>query len=181
MRYVAGDLDTAVKRAEALADRPGASTLSQRLADFRQAKTAGDGAQIAGDMEQAIRSWEEALAIDAEIVPATDPSALRQEVGDRLAGELYRKGSAAFARGQYAEAYRQWSAGVRNNPANIDLLAGIAQLEELARTMLSNVPARGKLRRDGCSRLRDIKAMTLPESAVHQEAKSRRSSGGCRK
>ncbi len=180
MRYAAGDLDTAVHRARTAVDRPGGSSLAQTLSDFRTAWTAGNGAAVAGDLARAIQSWKDALAADAKILPDNQPSAFRDKLRRRLSAELYRLGDAAFGRGDYGAAFEPWSAGLRYNPADPKLLGGLARLESRAEAMLADIPARGNLRRDKCSRLRQILAMTRPESRVHAGAKKRKSSG-CRK
>ncbi len=177
LRYAAGDLETAVARIQTVLDRSGGSAVNQALTELRRAKTAGDGAAAAGDAARAIKAWEEALAADAKILPPTHPSAFRDDVRRRLTKELYRLGDAAFGRGSYGDAAEAWIRGLGHNPADAELLAGMAKLESRAQAMLADLP-RGKLRRDGCQRLAEILAMTRPESGVHDEAAKRRK-GGC--
>jgi pSer/pThr/pTyr-binding forkhead associated (FHA) protein/tetratricopeptide (TPR) repeat protein len=178
LRYAAGDLDGAVKKIQTLPDKAGAAAVNESLAEFRRAKTAGDGAAVAGDLPRAIRAWEEALAADGKIVPDNHPSAFRDEVRRRLSRELWKQGDGAFGRGNYAEAYTAWSRGLSYNAADADLLAAIAKLEARAQAMLADVPGRGPLRKDGCGKLRDILAMTRPGAAVHEDA-AKREKAGC--
>ena len=175
MRYVAGDLETAIKRVRAFADRPGAQSLLAALTEFRNHQTAGDGAAAAGAMDRAVEAWKKALESDAAIVPENHPSALREDVRMSLSAELFKQGDAAFSRGQHTVALQLWNTGLKHNPGDSKLLAGMAKLEAAAAAALEGIPTRGTLRRDACSKLADIIETTRPDSSTHEEAKRRQS------
>jgi tetratricopeptide (TPR) repeat protein len=173
-RYAAGDLETAIQWARTYTSRTGASKLSQGLVAFRRAKTAGDGAAIAGDVDRAVAAWEEALTADAAILPSGHPSVLRDQVRRRMGLELFRKGDAAFDRAIYPEAYRHWSLGLRHNPDDPELRGGVERLEKRAAAALESVPNGSALGADDCNALAEILAMTSPTSDVHGAAQQRR-------
>jgi ABC transport system ATP-binding/permease protein len=178
LRYSAGDLDTAVRRAQ-LARGPNAQRLLSSLTEFRRAKAIADDAAAAGDNEHARKAWEAALVADAKLLPPTHASAPREEIKRRLSLELYRKGDAAFGRANYVEAYQAWNSGLHFNPSSPELLAGIGKLEGFAQGLLNALPASGSYTPEQCDRLQDVISMTRGDSLVYQDA-SRKKQTGCR-
>ncbi len=172
MRYGAGDFDTALKRVRMFADRPQAAQVAELLAEFRRAKTAGDGAAVAGDSARALAAWEEALKVDATLIPAAHPSTFRDEVRRRLAAALLEKGEAAFARGLYAAALADWHHGMTYAPDDAQLREGLGRLESRAKATLAGLPATPD--GDTCAKLAEILAMTRVDSIVHAEAEKKR-------
>ena len=173
LRYSAGDFDAAVRRAQ-IARGPAAQQLLSVLAEFRRTKTAGDGAATTGDIDRALKAWEEALAADAKLLPTDHPSAPREELRHKLSLELYRKGDAAFGRANYSEAFQAWNAGLHFNPSNPDLLGGIAKLAERAQGLLAALPPGGTYTPEQCKRLQEVIAMTRGDSSAYQDASRRR-------
>ena len=178
VRYAAGDFDTAVRRAQLAGTRPGAQELLSRLAEFRRAKTAADGAQNQ-DVERALKAWEEALSVDNRILPADHPSSFRDELQRRLGNELFKKGEAAFAKQSLAEAYQAWSSGLRYVPTMPELLGSLAKLENLAQGRLATLPAAPPFSSEQCQEFVNLMAITKGDSPSYQEANRRRQSS-CR-
>lgn len=179
LRYAVGDLDTAIQRLHNR-DQGQAASVEQWIAEVRRQKNAGDSAANTGDMDRAIKAWEDALTADAQIIPSYHPSVLRETVKQRLNDELFRKGDNAFSSGNFTAAWQLWSAALKYKPSDPDVLGGIASLEVRAKAILDDVGTHNPLSTEACHHLHDITGMTQPGSAIYQAALERLQTA-CRK
>ncbi len=172
LRYAAGDVDTALKRARTSLDRPGAAKLAALLSDLKEARGSAETARTVGDVERALAGMDRLLQLDATILPPTHPSTLRGEAKKSSGALLHKLGEAAAAGGNWREAAARWLRGLNQDPNNPDLLAAIGRLETRAVEMLKRLPA-GNLRREDCTLLDEIVATTLPTSPSYAQARQR--------
>lgn len=138
LRYGSGDLETATKRARAFSYRNGGERLLNMLVDARRAYDAAEAGNQA-DANQMSNAWQAALDIDAKILPASYPSALRAVMRSRLAHAVFVLGEAAKNRGAWAEAYTRWQQGLTLAPRDPELLGGLGRLEARAAGILKDL------------------------------------------
>ena len=172
LRYASGDYTTAEKRLRAFKNRHNAKHARAQLTAFRVAKSSGDAAAVAGDARKAFTAWGHAVSIDGQVLN-NGPSVLGSGLRHRIASEHLHIGSGAFDRGLYAEAFSQWHEGLLADPHNNDLAAVLSKLEGRASGLLAGVPDGPRLESPMCDRLKEVMAITLPQSGPHQLAKSK--------
>lgn len=172
LRYASGDFATAEKRLRNFAHRRHAKHARVQLTAFRVAKNAGDGAAVAGDARRAFTAWGHAVGIDGHLVNS-GPSVLGSELRHRIAAEHLHIGSGAFDRGLYSEAFSHWHEGLLADPHNNDLAAVLSKLESRASGLLAGIPDGPRLESPMCDRLKEVMAITLPQSGPHQLAKAK--------
>ncbi|MEK7704043.1 MAG: FHA domain-containing protein [Myxococcota bacterium] len=167
-KYAAGSLTLATETLESVKSQASAQELATLLTRFGEAKTRGDGAAVGGNIDLALQAWDQALRIDAQIVPASYPSVFRQAISERVSGELYERGKAAFDRGVYGDAFGLWQRALEKAPDNARVAEGLESLETRAASLLASVGENGS-----CRVLEDVMSMTRPASRTHQEASQR--------
>ena len=171
LRYAAGDQETALKRLPHMQRKRGAANALNQINAFRRYKTAGDGA-AAADINRALKAWEQALKADAALVE-DGPSAFGSELRSRVAGELLRLGNTAFERGVYADAFNDWNRGIQLDGQHVELNAALGKLENRATLLLNDIPNLPQPDDTACGRLRQVTAMTRPESQPNRLARER--------
>ena len=167
MRYATGDLETALKRGRAL---NGGRVVLARLSEFAQAQSAADDAVAAKNPKKAIAAWDRALKADAALLPQDYPSAPRRAVQEHVTQELLDQGEAAFARGQYRQAFNAWQRGLAYDPAHAAIKASLQKLESRAQSILDHFVTVKTLDKEACGQLQDIVLITPPTSALHRKA-----------
>lgn len=167
-KYAAGSLTLALDTLESVKTMPQARALTALLSRFGDAKTQGDGAAVAGNIDAATTAWEQALRIDAQIVPSSFPSVFREQIKQRLGDVLYERGREAFNRGQYAQAFTAWQRALERDPEHRRALEGLEGLEARAASLLSSLGAA-----DNCRQLAEVMGMTRAASRIHQDAAQR--------
>ncbi len=171
LRYSTGDLDTAINRARSFSSRAGGERLLALLLDLKKAyaaceKSAGADARTEAGL------WQAGLDLDAKILPATYPSALRAVLRAGLARQISSLGEAAMNRGAWKEAFTLLKQGLAHVPLDTDLKAGINRLEGRAADMLKDL---GTLTGGtACATYDEVLSTTMPDSPAHALAKEQR-------
>ena len=135
--YLHGDPASALRALSSAAVARGKSaTLAQaasatiRLVDgrFREGQTA----LLRNELSRVDDLWGEALKAEAALLPPGTESFLGAQMRTTLAQAHAKAGDDRFAKGQYGDAYDQWTSGLAASPRDPVLLDSIARLEKVA-------------------------------------------------
>lgn len=153
---------------------PAAVELQKSFRNVRLKEAEGAVAAQASDVEKALKSWDEAIALDEKLIPPPVRSQPRVEVRRMMGDTLYRAGYHAFIRGNYLEAFTNWKRGMERSPDNYDIYAGFSKLDQTALGMLAEAdrlfekdPVRA------CARLKETQALTREQTPVNAKIGAR--------
>jgi pSer/pThr/pTyr-binding forkhead associated (FHA) protein/tetratricopeptide (TPR) repeat protein len=168
LAYSTGDLPESIK---ALRQRRGGSDAQAALStlwSLDRAQKAGEAALARGNSALAIRSFEEAVALDARLLPPGQPSVVGRALLERACGQWLHEGEQAFNRGRYPEALAAWQRGLQLDPNHRGLLRAVDKLEARAKQMFNAVVHATRLTEASCRQLRDILSMVRREQPLYQ-------------
>ncbi len=168
VRYTAGELAAALKGAKALRRKEGAEAVAAQIAQVQELQDKAKQAAGASDHRAAASLLQQALDIDAQLVPAAYPNVMRSQLGRRAAIHLYALGEEASNRGSWHEAFAHWQAAVRAAPHDELAHAGVLRLERRAEEILAGIgksPSAAE-----CARLDEVLSTTLPDTESNKRA-----------
>jgi tetratricopeptide (TPR) repeat protein len=177
--YYRGKLDEAIEQLRKLKDLP--SMQSQRMMlggvfnklSFIKGKFAeGNSAIQSGNADVAAAAFEQALARDLDLVPATLESHVKREAARLLAEEYLRLGETEYGRSRYEDAYTLLHKGKLANPGHTGLLNALLKLEAVARNWVKEAEtlAAAKKPEEAKLKLEAVRKITEPGSRYYTEA-----------
>jgi tetratricopeptide (TPR) repeat protein len=167
LAYATGDLNGALKRLRHLRGE-GALQAAGPLWALGQAQKVGDAALARGNVAAAIRAFEEAVALDARLLPPGQPSVLGRSLLDRATNQWLREGERSFNRGRYGEALSAWQRGLQLDPAQRQILRAVERLEARAQQIFDAAAKVNRPTAEVCGQLREVQTMVRRDQPLYQ-------------
>jgi pSer/pThr/pTyr-binding forkhead associated (FHA) protein/tetratricopeptide (TPR) repeat protein len=155
--YFKGKVDTAIHELQKIAgldrDQGRVESAKELIRDLRVVKgkyADGISRLLRGNLKQAREQFDQAMVIDAKIMPKGVISFYRDDIGKQLAGKLHKEALGLFNRRHYLEAFEIWTECLQRNPAATDCQTGMGLLDGVGEEALEfarRVEAQGNLKR----------------------------------
>lgn len=179
MLYYKGNLDSAINRLQKVQQlrsmrkhRVTLTNIFNKLAVIKGKYSAGTSSLQTGDLKGAQAAFDKALAVDAEIIPPTLRSYIKNEIGRQLAESYLALGQREYTRSRYVDAYLWWSKGKAANPTHVGVLNAVLKLESIARNWVSQASslAQGNKKDEAKAKYESVRRITEPGSLYYTKA-----------
>lgn len=175
--YARGALDRAARRARVLAKRSSggravtASAMVRAIAEVKK-RYQRTRTEISNDPDQA---WAMLIDLDRyerRILPRGTKSFVVRELEVSLSEAFAARGKVLFDRKRYEDAFQRWESGLKLDPTNPKVMAGLKRLEKEAEKKAQEAEIAGQRGEDDvCDRWKRITRMTRSEAPIHQRAR----------
>lgn len=181
MLYYKGNLDSAITRLQKVQQlrsmrkhRVTLTNIFNKLTVIKGKYSAGTSALQSGNLREAQAAFDNALAVDAEIIPPTLRSYTKNEIGRQLAESYLALGQKEYKRSRYEDAYMWWSKGKAANPTHVGILNAVLKLESIARNWVSEAAslAQAKKKDEAKAKYESVRRITEPGSVYYTKATS---------
>ncbi len=170
LRYATGDADTAARRLQTFRGFPGAAAAAARLQALRVAWAAGEAARTRGNLTAAMGYYARGTELDAQLMGRSPCSVWGSRLRARLGAGRQHAGQQAFDRGQYGQAFAEWTRAQRVLPDSAEVAASLQRLEERAASLLGDLSTLPAMDLTACTRLQTVLEMTFSNSSAHRAA-----------
>ncbi|MDY0005018.1 MAG: FHA domain-containing protein [Polyangia bacterium] len=179
MLYFDGKLDAAIDRLRKLQDDPKnrehrvlLGGVFNKVTFIKGKYSEGTAFLQAKDLRAAQDAFDKALAKDAEIVPQTLRSYIKEESGRLLAEAYLTKGQDEYGRSRYQEAYAFWHRGKLANPNHVGVQNALLRLEAVARNWVTEAAALADAGKTDEARVKfeAVRRITEPGSRYYTQA-----------
>lgn len=170
LAYGAGDLTEARRLLRGLGNNDAATNINATIYMINQAQHAGEMALASGRTSVAIGRFEQAIALDAQLLPPGQPSIPGRAVLDRATGLWLREGESAFNRGLYNQALQAWLRGLQLAPDHSGLLKAVEHLEARAQGIFDAISHVKEPNPGQCQQLKNVLSMVRHDQPLYQQA-----------
>jgi pSer/pThr/pTyr-binding forkhead associated (FHA) protein len=170
LEYVRGAIRDAERAAQAIRNRKDQAKMLKVLGELRDMYKRVLG-EVSRDPSQAWARLMEFKDQEQHILPKDVHSFLAKEIEVTLSDAFAERGASLFERAEFQDAFLNWEAGYRLDPANPMVMAGLRKLNEKAAEAAKDAElASERGETDLCRRWTDITRMTRAGSEVHKYA-----------
>jgi pSer/pThr/pTyr-binding forkhead associated (FHA) protein len=177
--YYKGKLDESIGRVQKLQDnrrlrrhRVMLNGVYNKLTYIKGQYNAGTGFLQGGKLREAQDAFDKALAKDAELIPPTLESHVKQEAGRQLADAYLERGQREYSRSRYQDAYRFWHRGKQANQNHVGIKNALLKLEAVARNWLNEAQSLADANKadEAKAKFQAIRRITEPGSRYYTDA-----------
>jgi len=179
MLYYQGNLDASLNRLQKLQGQRSMrkhrillAAVFNKLTFIKGKYSEGTSALQSGKLIASQRAFDEALAKDAELIPPTLRSYVKNETGRVLAEKYVALGQVEYKRSRYLDAYMYWHKGKLANPTHVDVLNALLKLEAVARNFVAEAASLANANKTDEARAKyeQVRRITEPGTRYYTQA-----------
>ncbi len=181
--YWKGDAQGAIRALEQASQvsggegRGSAAEAARKIDEIREASRLFEQAstlEAEGRPLEALKAWESFLSKDREVSGGRNRGAYFERASSRLARVCYERGKRAFDREDLSGAFLFWYMASAMAPADRDVKAGLAKLDEMAQEIYREGYALQEMNpREAIKRWKRVLGMVPPDHPYYLKAKER--------